>query len=513
MDDFSKKLKEKLNELTKLNLQEGIKKSTTFSISGDYIKKKKVHYSSVFEPLSLLRHDLDTNHRLNKSFEVELIKNSNNINTIIRERETNKTILSFNNTEKEFYSTEIPFYELNNEFSNLMAKAIEDKSFKILPEIHEQHFILSKLINDTYLYNEDSKNDISTTELFKKELNELVSTKIDKDLQPLSFTNMIDIPDTTIKNMIENSNRNLIFEELEEKIYEVYKANSSGVKKYDYNLGNAAAGLDRYTEIKIKLANDNGDNVVKVAVDGKQFSFKASKLDDDVDRSEVIEALNNSIIEAADEKAIFYKLKHYINDINAVNRTLRYYFKGIDKDLPIDTIKEKALNKIDKKSRQLGLEDHKDMLTTFYDMATIEDEKVEIITKQLAETYKNSIEVEDLAPVYSHLQDYELSNVAYGFYGLSKLPRTTTQEILNDLKLEKFINEAKEYQKVNGEFEGHRSCNKEVEFLRQYIESKVSSKEELTSITDYDLINSLSMANEHNKDFNKAIVRNNMLEF
>lgn len=533
MGKFVDNLKSELYRLKDEELKEeflkgGLKPvSVDFKMDVDYMNEVKLNYQD--KTLATIHGGwtFNTEHKLKKEFTAQLwLHDNNNIIAAIKDKETNSNVVYRSYTPEEFASTDSPLYDIDKKgtyntlkerdkaFVKEIKDAVKRGSLKVLPEQHEQSFLLQRLIRDTHVFAELKEKDISTTALFKKELNNFAKLHIDSDLYPQQFTKSLDIPDTVIDIMIDKSYRNINCEELVLKCVDLEKGDLKGVLKYNVNLGNAETGIDKTANIKMKLGKEGYETVIKMVAGDKQFTFGTDLLENSNDRLNLVDSLNLTITEAANEaNAIIYQPNAFINQIKNIKPCLSNACKGIDKDLPFETVKEKVLQGIDNKAQELGLSDHKALLGVFYGTSNIEDKHVDTLINQVATNHVNKIDVDELAPVYSHLNDNELKSLVVDFTGLSKLPRSTTQKILKDLKTGDFSKQAKSYQRVNGDFHENLCDKNEEQFLRLYVESKVSSKEELNNLDKYDLSRSLAQYREHNKHIQKSVVKNRVLEF
>lgn len=533
MGKFVDNLKSELYRLKDEELKEeflkgGLKPvSVDFKMDVDYMNEVKLNYQN--KTLATLHGGwtFNTEHKLKKEFTAQLwLKDNKNIIAAIKDKETNSNVVYREYTLEEFAETDAPLYAIDRKgdyntikerdraFVKEIKNAVKRGSLKVLPEPHEQSFLLQRLIRDTHFVAELKERDISTTALFKKELNNRAKLHIDSDLYPQQFTKSLDIPDSVIDSMIDKSYQHINCEELVQKCVDLDKGDLTGVLRYNVNLGSAATGIDKTANIKMKLGKEGYETVIKMVAGDKQFTFGTDLLENSNDRLNLIDSLNQTITEVATEaNTIQYKPNAFINNINNITPCFTNYCESINKDLPFETVKEKVLQGIDNKAQELGLSDHKAFLGVFYGTSNIEDKHIDTIITKVATQHVNKIDVDELAPVYSHLNDKELKSLVVDFAGLSKLPRTTTQKILKDLKTGEFSKQAKSYQRVNGDFHENLCDKNEKEFLKLYIESKASSKEEVKNIDDKDLSYSLAQFREHNKHIQKSVVKNRVLEF
>jgi hypothetical protein len=462
----------------------------------------------------LLSHDI----KKEMSGQLELIDNEFVVASF-KDKKTGQPILSRRYSLEEFNQTDKPFsgvffqekYKNNpKERTEDITESIKNGALDISLPLEHQHFILNRLIDTTPQFAEMQERDISTTALFKKELNNLAKKHIENSLYAQNFTKQLDIPQNEIDQLIENRKIKLGLNNLKNLCEKSCNENSKEIHKISLLLENNDTCLHKMADIKMKIGKDGQDKVIKIAHDNKQYLIGADIFESKTDTFNMFYSLAEQIEKAGTENNTLQLVSNdYTNCVYDVDMIVKDYFEGIDRDLPIEKQIELGIQELDKEANKQGLKGHKELIATYFGIDSVSDTFTTELIEKAADYNHRIISESDLADIYDC--ENSLEKAVDCFEKLHLLSRDIKLSFIEDLKNGSLVKQAKSYEAKNGVFEKH--TNHREDFFAEYLGNKVITEDQIERSSMCNIVNALSHKEDHNKHLDRVAVKHRVLRF
>jgi hypothetical protein len=532
MSEFESKFEEELiSGIQKYNLDTAF---DTFIISGQ--TKMEIPFKIKFDYLESLNYEnskkpftiSQSNHyyHFNNSYEMEkelvaqleLVDNKF-IVASIKDNKTDQHILNKRYSLEEYNQSSEPFTEFfyqekyrdnYKERTEDITNSVKRGALDISLPIEHQHFILNNFIDSTPQFAEIKGSDISTSALFKKELNNLAKYHIDSALYPKEFTKQLDIPQQEIDKLIENRSLKLGLDKLSGFCEKLCNENSKEIHKVSLILATDRDQFNKLADIKIKIGKEGQDKVVKIAHDNKQYIIGADIFESKIETSNMFYSLAAQLREAGTENNTLKTDFHSnVNRISEIEKTMQYSFSGIDRDLPIEKQVELGIQELDKEAIKQGLQDHKELVAGYFCLDSVSDSFTTELIEKVADNHSRVISESDFANIYDN--DSKLEQAVECFEELHLLSRDIKLSFIEDLKNGSLARQSKDFEAKNGLFEEDEFVKEE--FFNEYLDSKGITQEQFDSIQIHHITNALSHTEKHNKDLDRIAIKNRVLSF
>ncbi len=490
-----------------------------FEINIDYINKANYRKTGMLR----LIHDgwnYRTEHKLKKEFEASIRcdMSSGKFLTLISDAKTGNLILHRQYSIEEFSKAQNPFFEIftqpkyypkDKELIKDIKTQIKKGAFDLTLPIEHQSFLLNRFIADTPQYADMKERDISTTALFKKELNNLAKSQIQNELYTQQFTKMIDIPDSEIDKRIEAFKPVFTMKEVKELCEKLISNNDNTIHEVKLLLSAVEPSLEKVADIKLKLSKRDSENVFKFVHNDKQFSVETQYFEEGFDTAKILNDLKDKITEVAEQNGTFEIKTHSWNtSVEDLESALLYTMKNNNKDLSLDVQVEQTKAILDKKAQEAGLKDYKEVISTLYCMNSVNDTFIDKTLYTLADKHTRTITASDLDGIYENNNDFE--RACAHFEDLQLLSREKSQALIEDLRDGTLIKQAKAFERKHGDFDEYETAEA---FFEEYLPTKGITEKDMRDIPLENFISALSHKSEHNLSLEKTIIKNRVLAF
>jgi hypothetical protein len=528
MSEFEKELREGIvksgvdNKLNQFIMNGQKKMEVPFNISFDYLKSLELEKNTRLMSVKIQtgHYNFRLKHKLEKELtaKLELVDNKF-IVASIKDKKTDRSILNRRYSLEEYAQTTSPilntlyqdkYLSKKTELTKDIKASIKNGAFDLSLPIEHQRFILNNLIDSTPQFAEMQERDISTSALFKKELNNLARMHTDNSLYAQQFTKQLDISQNEIDQLIENRSLKLDLNNFKKLCEKSCNENSKEIHKVSLMFKGEGTYFNTITDIKMKIGKDGQDKVIKIGHDNKQYLIGADIFESKTDTLNMFYSLSEQIEKSAnDNDTIRYDLNNILNSVSGIEKNIQLSFNGIDRDLPIEKQIELGTKALDKEAVKHGLIDHKELISTDFGIDSVSDTFTTELIEKVADSHSRVISESDLADIYDN--DSKLEKAVERFEELHPLPRDLKLSIIEDLRTGRLTKQSKAYEAKNGLFQDNLKV--EGDFFIEYISNKDITDKQLKSVSLHDITSALSHTQEHNKNLDRLAVKHRVLSF